>query len=668
MEALLPGDPSAIGPYQLLGRLGAGGMGQVFLGRAQGGRMVAVKVVHQELAREPDFRRRFRAEVAAARRVGGLWTAPVLDSDTESAVPWVATGYVAGVPLRQLVDAWHGPLAEHAVWALALGLAQALTEIHGNGLIHRDLKPSNVMVTLEGPKVIDFGIARAVDASSVTRTGAMVGSPGYMPPEQIRGEELTGAADVFALGAVLAYAATGFDPFSWDGAHLHTVLYRVMYEAPQLGPERGRLTGELRAFVTRCLAKEAGARPALAEILPLAEDRAGTEFWLPAALAARLGRHAADLLALDGPGAVDVAAAAWGPGPADRPAPLGRPRGNTPPRYGDQTTYASDPSLPATPPAPAAPPRRGGRSVLWAAALGALALAVAVPLIALNTGGGGGERRPDAAGESAGRGGDADQAGAPLSHLVPEDVRQAGGLTVHVASESEPVLFVEDGEPVGFEIDLARAVGERLGVEVAFSLAGESEAAAGAAVREGEDAAAHIAMAGYPDTPEEREAMGVDLVNHYSDGWAVLSGDPERAGLFAELCGMTLATYEGEFMEGMVREHTADCPEPVEVLPLPTRDAMGEAIAAGEADAAVVLYSQIAYWAGRHPESGLSVGYPDEQRGLRGIAVPRGQDELREAVAAAVGELVRDGTYAELLDRWHISEAAIDWPTVNAGS
>jgi serine/threonine protein kinase len=212
VEALGPEDPREIGPYRLLGRLGEGGMGRVFLGRSTSGRMVAVKVVHGDLAREPDFRRRFRAEIEAARRVGGAWTAPVLDCDIESAVPWVATGYVVGPPLRQVVDSLHGPLAEHSVWALSLGLAHALTEVHGSGLIHRDLKPSNVMVTLEGPKVIDFGIARAVDASVVTRTGGMLGSPGYMPPEQIRGEELTGAADVFALGAVLAYAADRVPP------------------------------------------------------------------------------------------------------------------------------------------------------------------------------------------------------------------------------------------------------------------------------------------------------------------------------------------------------------------------------------------------------------------------------------------------------------------------
>uniref|UniRef100_UPI00066E37A1 serine/threonine-protein kinase n=1 Tax=Streptomyces sp. SBT349 TaxID=1580539 RepID=UPI00066E37A1 len=355
MEALHPEDPSAIGPYRLLGRLGEGGMGRVFLGRSPGGRMVAVKVVHDELAREAHFRRRFRAEIASARRVGGIWTAPVLDHDIESAVPWAATGYVAGVPLREAVDTLHGPLPEHSVWALAYGLASALMAFHGSGLIHRDLKPSNVMVTLEGPKVIDFGIARSVDASVVTRTGGMVGSPGYMPPEQIRGEDMTGAVDVFALGAVLAYAATGSPPFSGDGAPAHTVMHRVLHDAPHLGPEDGPLSGELRTLVLRCLEKDAAVRPGPAQILPSAERRAGREYWLPPGLTVRLGQVATSLLAFDGPRA-DRPASSWGPRPPSAgdplPSPASVPAG--PPVSAGQTTripgeFASSPAPPSTP-------------------------------------------------------------------------------------------------------------------------------------------------------------------------------------------------------------------------------------------------------------------------------------------------------------------------------
>ncbi|ONK16122.1 serine/threonine-protein kinase [Streptomyces sp. MP131-18] len=676
VEALTPEDPPAIGPYRLLGRLGAGGMGQVFLGRSHSGRMVAVKIVHGELAREPDFRRRFRAEVEAARRVSGMWTAPVLDSDTESAVPWVATGYVVGPPLRQVVDSLNGPLAEHSVWALALGLARALTEIHGSGLIHRDLKPSNVMVTLEGPKVIDFGIARAVDASVVTRTGAMIGSPGYMPPEQIRGEELTGAADVFALGAVLAYAATGFDPFSWDGAQMHTILYRVMYEAPQLGPENGRLSGALRELVTRCLAKDAQERPSLAEIAPLAEERAGAEFWLPPGLTARLGRDAADLLALDGPQA-DGPHPAWDldtPGTPSFP----RPSPYAPAVHGSQTTYASrefERSTPppqfgrdvSTPPAPSGPGRRRLPYVIGALA-GALALAVVIPLVVTN-GGDGAEAPPeDDSPQDTGGGGEGSDA--PLAHLVPQEVWDAGGITVHSSSEAWPVIYAEEGEEnlTGFEVDLAHAIGEQLGVEMTFVLTDDETDAAEAAVRHGRDTGAHIAMSGFVDRPDDREELEVDFVNHFMDGWGVMSDDPAYSGHMSELCGLSVTTYEGDMMEGVVADNTEACPDPVEVVPFASRDNMAAAIRDGEAEAAVLLYSQAAYYAGEHPETGLRAVLAQEKRSARGIAVPRGQEELRDALRAAVGALLEDGTYEELLERWHFPAAAIDEPTVNLGT
>lgn len=212
MQPLDPGEPQNIGAYRLLGRLGAGGMGRVYLGRSAGGRTVAVKVVHPHFALDEEFRARFRREVEAARRVGGQWTAPVLDADPEATVPWVATGYVAGPALSQAVTE-HGPLPAHSVRVLGAGLAEALAAVHGLELVHRDVKPSNVLLTLDGPRLIDFGIARATDGTaSLTSTGVSVGSPGYMSPEQILGRGVTGAADVFSLGAVLAYAATGLRP------------------------------------------------------------------------------------------------------------------------------------------------------------------------------------------------------------------------------------------------------------------------------------------------------------------------------------------------------------------------------------------------------------------------------------------------------------------------
>ncbi|MFB8176763.1 serine/threonine-protein kinase [Streptomyces sp. NPDC055966] len=310
MEKLGPGDPQLIGGYRLLARLGAGGMGHVYLARSDRGRTVAVKLVRAELAREEEFRARFRQEVAAARRVGGYWTAPVLDADTEAAVPWVATGYVAGPSLQQVVGQDHGALPERSVRILAAGLAHALKDIHAAGIVHRDLKPSNVLVTIDGPRVIDFGIARALETASpgggeegLTRTGALVGSPGFMAPEQVRGDRITPACDVFCLGSVLAYAATGALPFGTAGSGGHALLFRIAQEEPDLtGVPEG-----IADLVRQCLRKDPAARPSLDVIL----ERTGAEDtvsggrsrdpWLPGVLVAQLGRHAVRLLEVEEP-------------------------------------------------------------------------------------------------------------------------------------------------------------------------------------------------------------------------------------------------------------------------------------------------------------------------------------------------------------------------------
>ncbi|WP_405389246.1 serine/threonine protein kinase [Streptomyces sp. NBC_01102] len=297
MQPLEAGEPHAIGAYRLLGRLGVGGMGRVYLGRSAGGRTVAVKVVHPHFALDEQFRARFRREVDAARRLGAQWTAPVLDADPDAPIPWVATGYVAGPPLSDAVTR-HGPLPEHAVRTLGAGLGEALDAVHAHGLIHRDVKPSNVLLALDGPRLIDFGIARALGATvSLTSTGVSVGSPGYMAPEQIRGLDISGAADVFSLGAVLAYAATGSAPFVGDSSAV--LLYKVVHEAPELG----ELEGELRELVAGCLAKDPGDRPAPAELArSLAPGGAAVLVaagWLPGSLVREVSRSAVALLDLE---------------------------------------------------------------------------------------------------------------------------------------------------------------------------------------------------------------------------------------------------------------------------------------------------------------------------------------------------------------------------------
>jgi hypothetical protein len=273
-----------------------------------GGRPVALKMVRPELGDDPDFRVRFRQEIGAARRVHGLFTAQVLDADPAGSPPWLVTAYVPGPSLTQAV-ADHGPLPTASVFLLVAGVAEALGAIHQAGVIHRDLKPSNVLLAGDGPRVIDFGIARAAEATSLTRTGMRVGSPGYMAPEQVRGGEVTPAADVFALGALGAFAATGRPPFGLGSEE--PVLYRVLHEDPDLaGCPEG-----LRSLLAECLAKDPSVRPSPTALIEACADRAAgktvefTAAWLPPAVVADLSRHVEGLAGV-GAGALAGAALA----------------------------------------------------------------------------------------------------------------------------------------------------------------------------------------------------------------------------------------------------------------------------------------------------------------------------------------------------------------------
>src|SRR6266702_1416817 len=257
---LQPDDPREIGPYRLLGQLGRGGMGQVFLGMSAGGRPIAVKVIRTELASDPEFRARFRREVAAAQKVSGLFTAFVVDADLDGPMPWLATAYVAGPSLTEAVRG-HGPLPVRSMLALAAGLAEGLGAIHAAGVVHRDLKPSNVLLAEDGPRVIDFGISEAAEASAVAGANVLIGSPGYMSPEQVMGADIGPASDVFSLGSVLTFAATGHGPF---GAGPNAAL---MYRLVNSPAELGDVPGELRSLVGSCLAKHPGDRPTARELL-----------------------------------------------------------------------------------------------------------------------------------------------------------------------------------------------------------------------------------------------------------------------------------------------------------------------------------------------------------------------------------------------------------------
>ncbi|MGW3236996.1 protein kinase domain-containing protein [Streptomyces olivaceus] len=385
METLQSDDPSELGTYRLLRRLGAGGMGRVYLARSPGGRTVAVKVVRPDLAADSDFRARFRHEVEIAKAVSGRFTAPVVDADPDASLPWLATSYVLGPDLTDVVAA-HGALPERTVRALAAGLAAALQDIHAAGLMHRDLKPSNVLLAADGPRLIDFGIARAVDGSRMTQTGVVVGSPGYMSPEQAVGKDVGVAGDVFALGSVLAFAAAGRGAFG-DGTASHAaLLYQVVHGEADLTDVPPSLLGLVRA----CLMKDPAQRPAPGEIVTALAGQgidAALHDWLPSAVASTIATHAAGILDLEAPGTPQTApqppnhpATGFGPAPTmlDGASSTGTadhgttPGGTSVPAYGTplpgtvQVGQAAEPA-----------PARSRRRVLGMALGGAAAVAVA---------------------------------------------------------------------------------------------------------------------------------------------------------------------------------------------------------------------------------------------------------------------------------------------------
>ncbi|HBF79147.1 MAG TPA: hypothetical protein DD420_04185 [Streptomyces sp.] len=288
-KPLLHDDPHRVGSYRLIARLGSGGMGTVYLARSPGGRTVALKTVHARIAADATFRTRFRLEVDAARVIGGLHGAQVVDADPLADTPWLATEYVLGPPLDEAVTRG-GPLPEAAVRAVGAALCGALGQLHRSDVVHRDLKPSNVMISAYGPKVIDFGIARALGDDRLTRTGTAAGTPAYMSPEQASGQEQIPAGDVFALAGVLVFAATGHGPFgSGQAADL---IYRVRYADPDL-------TGvppSLAPVLARCLAKGPALRPATGELAAALHDGHG-EFadHLPDPLLSEIARRAAEV-------------------------------------------------------------------------------------------------------------------------------------------------------------------------------------------------------------------------------------------------------------------------------------------------------------------------------------------------------------------------------------
>ncbi|MDT0266973.1 serine/threonine-protein kinase [Streptomyces sp. DSM 44915] len=335
MQELRAGDPRQIGGYRVLGRIGAGGMGEVFLGRSRGGRSVAVKVVSRGAADDPGFRARFAREVRAARQVSGPGTVPVVDADPEAELPWYASDYVPGPSLAVAVSQ-HGALPVGSVWRLAAGLAETLAQIHGQGLIHRDVKPHNLLLSASGPRLIDFGIARASATGGLTMTGARLGTEGYMSPEQWAGERVTPATDVYSYGLLLAFAATGQNP------------------RPGVALRLDELPMELAQLIRACLAERPEDRPDAADLHTWARrlDRDG-DAWLPESVLTVIARTSEQLL--------NLAAEADDEDPRDWAEPRPDPDGPW-----DRTTRGArgHGHLPTSPDTPTPPGPPGG----WGAA------------------------------------------------------------------------------------------------------------------------------------------------------------------------------------------------------------------------------------------------------------------------------------------------------------
>jgi hypothetical protein len=335
-------------------------MGRVFLGGSPGGRLVAVKVIRAELAEDAGFQARFAREVAAARRVGGIFTAPVVDADPQAAEPWLVTAYVPGPSLADAV-ARQGTLPVPSVLALAAGLAEGLQAVHTAGLVHRDLKPSNVLLAADGPRIIDFGISRAAEGTAVTRTDQVVGSPGFMSPEQADGREVGPASDVFSLGSVLAFAATGDGPFGTGPAT--ALLYRVVHAEPATSG----LPAQLRPLVERCLAKDPGRRPTSSQLLAELGSPQLAADWLPPAIARALQGYEQPATTIG-----QASQVTW-----------------TPTRAATDSGLTADPATVTTvghgqAPGAAQPPQMGRRRHrTWAWAVGALAAILAITATAV---------------------------------------------------------------------------------------------------------------------------------------------------------------------------------------------------------------------------------------------------------------------------------------------
>ncbi|GKQ36176.1 bifunctional serine/threonine-protein kinase/transporter substrate-binding domain-containing protein [Streptomyces sp. A012304] len=661
-------DPTQIGPFRIIGLLGGGGMGRVYLGRAVDGRTVAVKTARAELADDRGFRTRFAREVAAAGRVGGPFVAAVVDAAPHDDMPWMATDYVPGVSLTDAVlDC--GPLPAHVVRPLTAGLLHALTAVHAQGLVHRDLKPSNILLTTEGPRVIDFGIAYSAADTALTTTGTALGSPGFMAPEQLTmtGPKVTGAADVFALGGVVVFAATGTGPYG--SADPQVLMYRTVHEEPRLG----ELPDDLRALAASCLAKDPDRRPALSELIARLGPPGPYGDWLPEPLDVRLRRLSARL--------ADPRSAHTVP-----PGPPAAATADVPDATAVSTTPL--PPFPATVPRhqgpagtsrPSGPSRRRVLAALSAvgtlAGGGALTWALLPDSDGNGNGGSGGGAAGGGSGTGAAQGTGA--TGAPaagtLAARLPQEIRDKGVVVVGSDVAYAPMEFLRDGTPVGADIDLGNALGRLLGVRFDFRNATFDTLLTG--LNAGRFDLVMSAMADTRDRQEGRAdgvltGSGVDMFDYLDAGLAIVvpKGNPEGLKTPENLRGRKVAALNGSAAHAYLSALGRNGSGGVDVRgfgsPAQVYDDVTKGLSAACLDDFPVAAHTVA-----PDQGGAALELVGEQLDPvpYGIAVAKTDTALRDAVREALDRLIASGEYTRILKKWNLQDGAVTRAVVNGG-
>ncbi|BDM70515.1 hypothetical protein HEK616_40020 [Streptomyces nigrescens] len=660
MRPLTKDDPRQIGPFRIVGLLGGGGMGRVYLGRAADGRTVAVKTARSELADDRGFRTRFAREVAAARRVGGPFVAPVVDAAPHDDVPWMATDYVPGV---SLTDAVHdcGALPERAVRLLTAGLLQALAAVHAHGLVHRDLKPSNILLTAEGPRVIDFGIAYSAADTALTTTGTALGTPGFMAPEQLvmTGPNVTGAADVFALGGVIVFAATGGGPYG--SAEPQILMYRTVHEEPRLDG----LPDGLSEVAAACLAKEPERRPALPALMARVGAPGPYGDWLPAPVAVQLRRLSAQLADPRSPADFAPRPPAQAPAgvPFDQLPTSASPDGPPPPP--PPVAKTAWPAHTATPPLPASPAPSRRRVLAALSVVGGLAGTGALGWALWPEGG------DRASGETAG---DKAAGSAEPSGRLPQEIRDKGKITVGSDIAYAPMEFVRDGRPAGVDVDIANALGRELGVRVTFENATFDSLLAGLAAGRFD-----LVMSAMADTKDRQQGRangtktgsGVDMVDYFRAGLVLVvrKGNPEGIHRPEDLSGRTVAVQRASVARDYVDELGRKAAKGIRIREFDSQAEVYDDIAKGRSSAGLDDFPVAAQTAATLSGGGvleLAGGQLDPL--LYGIAVAKNRTALRDALRGALDRLIKSGEYAKILKKWYVEGGAVRRAVVNGGT